>query len=647
MPRGTRRFPNRGGRRDGGTARRRDESSPPRPRSRSPASAARPSTAARSRIPSAGRSPSTARAPRAAAPRRRAEAPGRRRRRQLVREARPAGTARRRRLRRRRAVHVRLDRSCRLDRRRRRADGLVQHDRPRRRDLHGEPSITDQAGTSATDTVKIAVYDPSPTTLFNQSKNDATPGVLSNGHRRHGLDRVPVHRPRRPPADGRDRELGAAGQRLRHAARRPNGRRHRRARPVGRRSRDDRRRQSQARHVEGHPREVHDRARHGDRQGHDAGRHRIRARSVHDRPVQVPDRRDPAPRRGPSAAGPRRSRVGWDTNATACSTRAARRSRSPCPRAAPSSRSRRPTPTASSAARRRPSSSAMPTGWPARPSPITVVGVADSGINPYHFEFSAATYPDPDVLALTRNFTRHPSEYISGYPASSTALPITLGQGYYPAKDKAMWASVDVGKLYWIPGTKIIGAIDAGDSSAVERRSGQHPHRRRRRPRHGLELGLGGQPLRLLPDLPAHVHRIPRHDLQRELPVGRHHVPQLRTVGGVPLGLALGPDEDTKAAAERGQTVLFAAGNGVGNAFDVPADHLRLGRHRQRLDDHRRRHPPRQPARDRRRRHPGRDQRLGRRQPAVGLPDRHRRPVRVRWHLGRDAVHRGRSSARS
>ena len=27
-----------------------------------------------------------------------------------------------------------------------------------------------------------------------------------------------------------------------------------------------------------------------------------------------------------------------------------------------------------------------------------------------------------------------------------------------------------------------------------------------------------------------------------------------------------GRDEDTKAAAERGQTVLFAAGNGVGNA---------------------------------------------------------------------------------
>ena len=38
-------------------------------------------------------------------------------------------------------------------------------------------------------------------------------------------------------------------------------------------------------------------------------------------------------------------------------------------------------------------------------------------------------------------------------------------------------------------------------------------------------------------------------------------------VGGVPLGLALGPDEPTRVAAERGQLTFFAAGNGTGNAF--------------------------------------------------------------------------------
>jgi hypothetical protein len=38
--------------------------------------------------------------------------------------------------------------------------------------------------------------------------------------------------------------------------------------------------------------------------------------------------------------------------------------------------------------------------------------------------------------------------------------------------------------------------------------------------------------------------------------------------GGAPLG-AIGDSSFTKEAAERGQTTLFAAGNGVGNAFDV------------------------------------------------------------------------------
>ncbi len=97
---------------------------------------------------------------------------------------------------------------------------------------------------------------------------------------------------------------------------------------------------------------------------------------------------------------------------------------------------------------------------------ITVVGVADSGINPYHLEFAAAAYPDPDVLSLTNNFTRHPSAYIAGYPATAEALPITLGKGYFPAADEPIFDSVEQGQLYWIPGTKIIGAVDADNNAA-------------------------------------------------------------------------------------------------------------------------------------------------------------------------------------
>ena len=201
---------------------------------------------------------------------------------------------------------------------------------------------------------------------------------------------------------------------------------------------------------------------------------------------------------------------------------------------------------------------------------ITVVGVADSGINPYHFEFSATTYPDPDVLALTRNFTRHPSEYISGYPASATALPITLDQGYYPAKDTAVWSNVEVGKLYWIPGTKIIGALDAGDSSAVN----ADPDATRIVDDDGHGTGsssvstgnrYGYCPTCLL--MFTESLDTTYNESFSWVDITSH---SFGTVGGVPLGLAFGPDLDTKAAAERGQTVLFAAGNGVGNAFDVP-----------------------------------------------------------------------------
>ena len=102
-------------------------------------------------------------------------------------------------------------------------------------------------------------------------------------------------------------------------------------------------------------------------------------------------------------------------------------------------------------------------------SAVVVVGVSDTGINPYHRDFSAATYPNADVLALTDNFTRHPSEYIPGYPADMPALPITLGEGYRPAGDAPLFtkANLPLGKDVWIPRTKIVGAVDTSDVQPI------------------------------------------------------------------------------------------------------------------------------------------------------------------------------------
>lgn len=217
--------------------------------------------------------------------------------------------------------------------------------------------------------------------------------------------------------------------------------------------------------------------------------------------------------------------------------------------------------------------------------PLTVIGLADSGINPYHQELSAATYPDPRVLELTRNFTRHPSEYIPGYPEDAKAIPITLDQGYFPEQDEHLWRVNDLGdgtlaeeyvvpgELYWIPGTKIVGAIDAGGSTGAT--SGEDIHPVLDDNGHGTgssTVSTGNRygycPTCLLVNIEALdesvAARYPWIDISSN---------SFGYIGGLPVGtvgLVTGLDQVTKAAAERGQTTLFAAGNGVGNAFDVP-----------------------------------------------------------------------------
>ncbi|MFN2526277.1 MAG: S8 family serine peptidase [Actinomycetota bacterium] len=88
-----------------------------------------------------------------------------------------------------------------------------------------------------------------------------------------------------------------------------------------------------------------------------------------------------------------------------------------------------------------------------RSRPNGVVAIIDTGINPYH-----QTFRDNSARAY-----RHPSTYIPGYPSDAIALPITLDEpDYWTAVEQdceSIWAKVEPGKLYWFPGTKIIGAL--------------------------------------------------------------------------------------------------------------------------------------------------------------------------------------------
>jgi hypothetical protein len=204
---------------------------------------------------------------------------------------------------------------------------------------------------------------------------------------------------------------------------------------------------------------------------------------------------------------------------------------------------------------------------------VTVIGIADTGINPYHLEFSAQTYPDPDVLALTDNFTRHPAEYIPGYPAEAEALPITTGAGYFPEGDRELWdgnTTVKPGKMYWIPGTKVVGAVDAGGSTGVTSGDDSHPILDDNGHGSGSASVSAGNRYGYCPTCLLVVVEALDETVVAGLPWVDISSNSFGYIGGLPIGLAVGGSQETKAAAERGQTTLFAAGNGVGNAFDVP-----------------------------------------------------------------------------
>lgn len=208
----------------------------------------------------------------------------------------------------------------------------------------------------------------------------------------------------------------------------------------------------------------------------------------------------------------------------------------------------------------------------AETTPITVIAINDTGINPYHLEFSALTYPDPDVLALTRNFTRHPSEYIPGYPTTARALPITLGQGYFPAADEPLWTPdfITAGELYWIPGTKIIGAIEASGSTGVTSGEDVHPILDDNGHGSGSASVSTGNRYGYCPTCLLLVVEALDESVAAQFPWVDISSNSFGYIAGAPLGPVVGPNEATRQAVERGQTVLFAAGNGVGNAFDVP-----------------------------------------------------------------------------
>lgn len=83
-------------------------------------------------------------------------------------------------------------------------------------------------------------------------------------------------------------------------------------------------------------------------------------------------------------------------------------------------------------------------------APDAVIAFIDRGINPYHDAFQT---DDPRAQ-------HHPSTYLPDYPDGAEALNLTFDHDSLEdaiAADCQMWAGIDPGKLYWVPGTRVVG----------------------------------------------------------------------------------------------------------------------------------------------------------------------------------------------
>ena len=234
----------------------------------------------------------------------------------------------------------------------------------------------------------------------------------------------------------------------------------------------------------------------------------------------------------------------------------------------------------------------------------TVVAIIDSAFSPYHFDFLASRMPQ----ARTRDrsddlpLTTPPDKWLPGFPKASAfgsyqPLKITLpkDEAESPAalydRDKAKWdavqSSTDTDQhYYWLPGTKVIGAMTFGPTP----------------PGRYNPLGANGTKGTIYGNMSAHgtgTASVGVGNLHGSCPECLLVFIQYRDQGAAERAIDwamkqpwidaisnsygfsssyAGRDRVYNAsntrlqreASVRGQTIFFSAGNGLENAFTVP-----------------------------------------------------------------------------
>lgn len=192
-----------------------------------------------------------------------------------------------------------------------------------------------------------------------------------------------------------------------------------------------------------------------------------------------------------------------------------------------------------------------------RKKPFVVIAFVDTGINPYHQDFRAP------------EFVHHPSRYIEGYPKDAksfkAALDVADKKGYDAARkaDETDWLRVMSSELHWFPGTRIIGGISLGSGATngdySERKVlDDHSHGT------GVASVAAGQFFGSNPNaLIVMVESLGERPL--EWANSQEWIDIVSNSWGNLANLPLGDPSSTKTATDRGQTVVFSAGNGATN----------------------------------------------------------------------------------
>ncbi len=209
---------------------------------------------------------------------------------------------------------------------------------------------------------------------------------------------------------------------------------------------------------------------------------------------------------------------------------------------------------------------------------MTVVAVVDSGFSPYHYDFLGSQHPwntDADQ-ANDFDFTADPAGYVQGYPGAER-LDLTLPKApdedvdALRAKDAAKWATVERStpsdpKLHWIPGTKVIGAIRfAGE--AFQGPNSAHGTRSAASAAGNIHGTCPECVFVLISGMEAAA--LAWANAQPWIDVVTNSYGH-STTGFRDNIYRHGPVQQTRAASEAGQVVVFSSGNGLLNSFDAP-----------------------------------------------------------------------------